>query len=38
MGPLLQLYRSGAEPVRLVRELQQQWGMSEWVEKYLAKF
>jgi type IV secretion/conjugal transfer VirB4 family ATPase len=38
LGPLLQLYRSGAEPVRLVRELQQQWGMSKWVEKYLAGF
>jgi type IV secretory pathway VirB4 component len=38
LGPLLQLYRSGAEPVRLVRELQQQWGMSKWVEKYLASF
>ena len=37
LGPLLQLYRSGAEPVRLVRELQQQWG-AKWVEKYLAGF
>jgi type IV secretion/conjugal transfer VirB4 family ATPase len=36
LGPLFQLYRSGAEPVRLVRELQQQWGMELWVEKYLG--
>jgi len=35
MGPLLQLYRSGSEPLLLVRELQQQWGMTQWVEKYL---
>ncbi len=35
LGPLLQLYRSGSEPVRLVRELQQQWGMENWTEKYL---
>lgn len=35
MGTLLQLYRSGSEPVRLVKELQQQWGMEHWTEKYL---
>ncbi len=35
MGPLMQLYRSGSEPLLLVRELQQQWGMNGWVEKYL---
>lgn len=35
MGPLMQLYRSGSESLLLVRQLQQQWGMTEWVEKYL---
>ena len=36
LGNLLQLYRSGAEPVKIVKELQQQWGMTEWVDKYLS--
>lgn len=35
LGPLLRLYRSGNEPVRLMRELQQQWGMDKWVGYYL---
>ena len=28
-------FRSGNEPVRLMRELQQQWGMDKWVGHYL---
>ena len=36
LGNLLQLYRSGAEPVKTVRELQEQWGMTEWVDQYLS--
>ena len=36
LGNLLQLYRSGAEPVKIVRELQQQWGMTEWIDQYLT--
>lgn len=36
LGDLLQLYRSGAEPVKIVRELQQQWGMTEWIDHYLC--
>lgn len=36
LGPLLKLYRSGSRPVKLVRELQQKWGMERWVEEYLA--
>ena len=36
LGNLLQLYRSGSEPVKIVRELQQQWGMKDWVSKYLS--
>jgi type IV secretion system protein VirB4 len=35
LGKLLQLYRSGAEPVKIVKELQQQWGMKDWVPHYL---
>lgn len=35
LGPLIHLYRSGTKPVKLVRELQQQWGMQQWVEQYL---
>jgi len=35
LGSLLQLYRSGTEPVQLVRALKQQWGGDRWVEKYL---
>jgi type IV secretion system protein VirB4 len=36
LGNLLQLYRSGSEPVKIVKELQQQWGMKEWVSHYLS--
>ena len=36
LGPMLKLYRSGSRPVKLVRELQQKWGMDKWVEEYLA--
>jgi type IV secretion/conjugal transfer VirB4 family ATPase len=36
LGNLLQLYRSGSEPVKIVKELQQQWGMTEWVDQYLS--
>ncbi|HQW57693.1 MAG TPA: hypothetical protein PK583_01905 [Gammaproteobacteria bacterium] len=36
IGNLLQLYRSGSEPVKIVRELQKQWGVNQWVEKYLS--
>ena len=36
LGDLLQLYRSGAEPVKIVKELQQEWGMTEWIDKYLS--
>ena len=36
LGNLLQIYRSGSEPLKLVRELQQQWGSSNWAEHYLA--
>ena len=36
LGKLLQLYRSGSEPVKIVRELQQQWGVKDWVPKYLS--
>jgi type IV secretory pathway VirB4 component len=35
LGPLLKVYRSGNEPVRLMRQLQQQWGMDKWVSRYL---
>ena len=36
LGNLLRLYRSGSEPVKIVRELQQQWGMKDWVSHYLS--
>lgn len=36
LGPLLKLYKSGSEPVRIVKDLQQTWGMDKWVEEYLA--
>ncbi|HQY22521.1 MAG TPA: hypothetical protein PLV31_06390 [Gammaproteobacteria bacterium] len=36
LGNLLQLYRSGSEPVKIVRELQKQWGVNQWVDKYLS--
>jgi type IV secretion system protein VirB4 len=35
LGPLLKLYRSGTEPLRIVQELQRQWGMERWVGHYL---
>lgn len=35
LGPLLKVYRSGAEPVRIMRQLQQQWGNDKWVGHYL---
>jgi len=34
LGPLLKLYRSGNEPIALMHQLQQQWGM-QWVGHYL---
>ncbi len=34
LGPLVRVYRSGAKPVRLMRQLQQQVG-EEWLEPYL---
>lgn len=36
LGPLLKLYKSGSEPVKLVKELQRKWGVDKWVEEYLA--
>jgi type IV secretion/conjugal transfer VirB4 family ATPase len=36
LGPLLQLYRSGSEPVKIMRELQQQWGQQDWVDRYVS--
>ena len=36
LGKFLQLYRSGSEPVKIVKELQQQWGMQDWVSHYLG--
>jgi len=36
LGRFLQLYRSGSEPVKIVRELQQQWGVKDWVSHYLS--
>ena len=35
LGPLLKVYRSGNEPVRLMRQLQQEWGLDKWVGYYL---
>jgi type IV secretory pathway VirB4 component len=35
LGPWLKVYRSGAEPVRLMRELQQKWGTDKWLAQYL---
>jgi type IV secretion/conjugal transfer VirB4 family ATPase len=36
LGPLLKLYKSGSEPVKIVKELQHKWGVDKWVEEYLA--
>jgi type IV secretion system protein VirB4 len=36
LGKLLQLYHSGSEPVKIVKELQQQWGVKDWVSHYLS--
>jgi len=36
LGPLLKLYKSGSEPVKIVKELQHKWGADKWVEEYLA--
>ena len=36
LGNLLQIYRSGSEPLKIVRELQQKWGINQWVERYLS--
>ena len=35
LGQHLQIYRSGSEPVKIVKELQQKWGQTEWVNHYL---
>ena len=35
LGPLLKLYRSGTEPVRLVERLQREYGMDGWVGQYV---
>lgn len=35
LGPLLKIYRSGAEPVKLMGELQQKWGADKWLAQYL---
>lgn len=35
LGPWLKIYRSGAEPVRLMRELQRKWGIDSWLTHYL---
>lgn len=35
LGPWLKVYRSGTEPVRLVRELQQKWGADKWLPQYI---
>ena len=36
LGNLLQLYSSSSEHVKIAKELQQQWGMKDWVVKYLS--
>ena len=36
LGPYLKVYRSGAEPVKLMRELQQKWGADKWLAEYLG--
>jgi type IV secretion system protein VirB4 len=36
LGKLLEIYISGSEPLKIVRELQQQWGMKDWVSHYLS--
>jgi type IV secretion/conjugal transfer VirB4 family ATPase len=36
LGPLLRVYRSGTEPIRIMRELQQKWGIDKWVGHYLG--
>ena len=36
LGKLLEVYVSGSEPLKIVRELQQQWGIKDWVSKYLS--
>jgi len=35
LGPYLKLYKSGAEPVKIVKELQQHWGQNQWIDTYL---
>jgi type IV secretion system protein VirB4 len=35
LGKLLEIYVSGSEPLKIVRELQQQWGVKDWVSHYL---
>jgi type IV secretion system protein VirB4 len=35
LGEHLQIYRSGSEPVKIVKELQQKWGQTDWVSHYL---
>lgn len=36
LGPYLRLYRSGSEPVLIVKELQAKWGMDKWIGEYLS--
>ncbi len=35
LGPYLKLYRSGSEPLQLVKQLQKQWGQDQWLDPYL---
>jgi type IV secretion/conjugal transfer VirB4 family ATPase len=35
LGPLLKVYKSGSEPVRLMAELQQKWGTDKWLPHYI---
>lgn len=35
LGPWLKVYRSGAEPVLLMNELQQKWGAEKWLPHYI---
>jgi type IV secretion system protein VirB4 len=35
LGPLLKVYKSGSEPVRLMNELQQKWGTDKWLPQYI---
>jgi type IV secretion/conjugal transfer VirB4 family ATPase len=36
LGNKLHLYTSGSAPVKIMREMQEQWGHEDWVEHYLG--